>query len=52
MDGIINGRAVYFSIPELNWPDGSAECRRNGMQLVTITSAMENLQVVELGKLF
>lgn len=46
----INGRKVVVHTGRLNWFKASESCRRRGMQLLTINSAMENLEVVELGK--
>lgn len=48
----INGRTVFLHSTKENWFKASEICRKQGLQLLTINSPMENLQVVRLGNNF
>lgn len=48
----INGRAVIVYSTKENWFKASETCHKRGMQLLTINSAAENLEVVQLGNHF
>lgn len=46
----VGGRQVVVYPGKVNWFKASEICRKRGMQLLTINSARENLEVVRLGE--
>lgn len=52
IDHQIADRRVIVFLKPANWFRASEVCRRRGMQLLTIKSAQENFEVVELGNVY
>lgn len=46
----VGGRQVTVYTSKMNWFKAAEICKKRGMQLLTINSARENLEVVQLGQ--